>query len=112
MEIGHFDAPVTRKWRALAGARCAGYNSDVLRMTTRVLFFGRLKELAGVSEDACDLPDGVAIEQVFAHYAARCPQLAAFRPSVVASRNREFVSWETLVHSGDEVAFLPPVSGG
>ncbi len=102
----------TRKWPALAGTRCAGYNSDVPRITTRVLFFGRLKELAGVSEDACDLPDGAAIEQVFAHYAERCPRLAAFRSSVVAARNREFAAWETPVHTGDEVAFLPPVSGG
>jgi len=80
--------------------------------TAKVLFFGRLKELVGVSEDVFELRDGTAIEQIFAHYAARCPQLAAFRSSVVASRNREFACWETPVHSGDEVAFLPPVSGG
>lgn len=81
-------------------------------MTAKVLFFGRLKELVGVSEDTCAMPEGAAIEQIFAHYSERCPQLAAFRSSVVASRNREFASWETAVHSGDEVAFLPPVSGG
>jgi sulfur-carrier protein len=97
---------------ALAGVLFAGYNSRVPVMTAKILFFGRLKELVGVGEDACDLPDGAAIEQIFAHYAERCPQLAAFRSSVVASRNREFASWETPVHSGDEVAFLPPVSGG
>lgn len=81
-------------------------------MTAKVLFFGRLKELVGVSEDAYELCDGIAIEQIFAHYAERHPRLAAFRSSVVASRNCEFASWETVVHSGDEVAFLPPVSGG
>jgi molybdopterin converting factor subunit 1 len=103
---------LTESRPALAGVLFAGYNSSVPVMTAKVLFFGRLKELVGVSEDACDLPDGTAIEQIFAHYAARCPQLAAFRSSVVASRNREFAAWETPVHSGDEVAFLPPVSGG
>jgi len=97
---------------ALAGVLRAGYNSRVPVMTAKVLFFGRLKELVGVGEDAYELQDGAAIEQIFAHYAARCPGLAAFRSSVVASRNREFASWETPVHSGDEVAFLPPVSGG
>src|SRR5271169_2219933 len=96
----------------LAGVLRAGYNSRVPAMTAKVLFFGRLKELIGVGEDAYELRDGAAIEQIFAYYAARCPQLAAFRSSVVASRNREFASWETPVHSGDEVAFLPPVSGG
>lgn len=96
----------------LAGILRAGYNSPVPVTSAKVLFFGRLKELVGVSEDAYELRDGAAIEQIFAHYAARCPQLAAFRSSVVASRNHEFASWETPVHSGDEVAFLPPVSGG
>jgi molybdopterin converting factor small subunit len=77
-----------------------------------VLFFGRLKELVGVSEDAYEVRDGVAIEQIFADYARRFPRLAAFRSSVVASRNREFAAWETAVVAGDEVGFLPPVSGG
>lgn len=78
----------------------------------KVLFFGRLRELAGVSEDACDLPDGATLESVFGFYARRRPELAKFRSSLVASRNQEFVPWETPVRSGDEIAFLPPVSGG
>ena len=103
--------------RGWLGGSCAGYNHDVPACIARVLFFGRLRELVGVSEDAYELRDdalnrGVAIEQIFAHYAERFPKLAAFRSSVVASRNREFAAWETAVRSGDEVAFLPPVSGG
>ncbi|HEX4546214.1 MAG TPA: molybdopterin converting factor subunit 1 [Candidatus Acidoferrum sp.] len=78
----------------------------------KVLFFGRLKDLAGHAEDSLDLPDVATIEQLFALYAAKNPELAKFRPSVVASRNQEFASWDTPLHSGDEVAFLPPVSGG
>lgn len=97
---------------ALARVGGAGYNSGVPVMTAKVLFFGRLKDFVGVSEDAYELADGAAIEQIFAHYAERYPRLAAFRSSVVASRNREFASWKTVVHCGDEVAFLPPVSGG
>lgn len=103
---------LTESRAPLAGVCFAGYNSRMPAMTAKVLFFGRLKELVGVSEDAYELHDGAPIEQIFAHYAGRHPQLAAFRSSVVASRNREFASWETPVHSGDEVAFLPPVSGG
>jgi molybdopterin converting factor subunit 1 len=78
----------------------------------KVLFFGRLKDLAGHAEDSLDLPHIATIEQLFALYAAKNPELAKFRPSVVASRNQEFASWDTPLHSGDEVAFLPPVSGG
>jgi sulfur-carrier protein len=103
---------LSEKRAVLAAMMCAGYNSCEAVMTVKVLFFGRLKELVGVTEDAYDSPRGAAIEEIFAHYAERHPKLAAFRPSVVASRNREFASWDTLVHAGDEVAFLPPVSGG
>ena len=56
--------------------------------------------------------DATTIEQLFSLYAARHPELAKFRSSVVASRNQEFAPWDTPLRSGDEVAFLPPVSGG
>ena len=94
----------------------AGYNSlvGVSSQTARVkvLFFGRLKEIMGLAEDSVELRDGAAIEELFAHYGASRPELARFRASLVASRNREFVAWSTPLHAGDEVAFLPPVSGG
>jgi molybdopterin synthase sulfur carrier subunit len=78
----------------------------------KVLFFGRLKEIIGRSEESLDAAGASTIEQLFALYAARHPELTKFRPSLVASRNQEFAAWDTLLHSGDEVAFLPPVSGG
>lgn len=78
----------------------------------KVLFFGRLKDVFGRAEDSLDCGAISTIEQLFAAYAARSPELAKYRSSVVASRNQEFVSWDTPLHHGDEVAFLPPVSGG
>ena len=78
----------------------------------KVLFFGRLKEIAGRSEDASEIPEAATIEQLFALYAERYRELAKYRSSLVASRNQEFAAWDTPLHSGDEVAFLPPVSGG
>jgi len=78
----------------------------------KVLFFGRLKEIAGRSEDVLDLAEGAPIEALFARCVAQLPELARYRPSLVASRNQEFAAWSTPLHSGDEVAFLPPVSGG
>jgi molybdopterin converting factor subunit 1 len=78
----------------------------------KVLFFGRLKDIVGRAEDSVDLADGTRIEQLFDHYGARHPELARFRASLVASRNQEFAAWSTLLYAGDEVAFLPPVSGG
>jgi molybdopterin converting factor subunit 1 len=100
----------------LAPSRNAGYNARVppVSQTIRVkiLFFGRLKELAGHAEDSLEFAEGATVEQLFALYAARHPELAKYRSSVVASRNQEFAAWDTPLRSGDEVAFLPPVSGG
>lgn len=78
----------------------------------KVLFFGRLKDVVGQSEESLDVHDASTIEQLFALYSDRIPELAKYRSSVVASRNQEFAAWNTLLHPGDEVAFLPPVSGG
>lgn len=81
-------------------------------MRVKVLFFGRLREIVGREEDHLELADGTSVEQVFARYGGDFPALAAFRPSVVASVNQEFAAWSAPVQNGDEVAFLPPVSGG
>ena len=78
----------------------------------KVLFFGRLKEIIGHGEESIACADATTIEQLFALYSARNSELAKYRPSLVASRNQEFVGWDTPLQSGDEVAFLPPVSGG
>jgi molybdopterin converting factor subunit 1 len=98
----------------LAATGPTGYNFMVGNPAIRVkvLFFGRLKEIVGRAEDSVDLAEGAPIEELFARYAARDPELARFRASLVASRNQEFAAWTTPLQSGDEVAFLPPVSGG
>jgi sulfur-carrier protein len=100
----------------LAPSRRTGYNSSVPPVSqairVKVLFFGRLKELTGHAEDTAEFVDAATIEQLFVLYTARYPELAKYRSSVVASRNQEFAAWDTPLHGGDEVAFLPPVSGG
>ena len=78
----------------------------------KVLFFGRLKEAAGAAEEFVELAPGSRIEDLFAAFIARRPELARYRSSLVASRNQEFAAWSTSLDSGDEIAFLPPVSGG
>jgi len=81
-------------------------------MHVRVLFFGRLKDIVGKSEEDAELSDGARVEDLFARYGRSFPELAQFRPSVVASVNQEFAEWLAPLAAGDEVAFLPPVSGG
>lgn len=81
-------------------------------MVLRVLFFGQLREIVGVGEEACLAPDEAKLEDLFAIYADRFPRLAEFRASVAASINQEYAPWNARPRAGDEVAFLPPVSGG
>lgn len=81
-------------------------------MRVKVLFFGRVRELAGMAEEALEIPEGATLADVFERYAARFPQMSGFRASLVASRNQEFASWDTRLSAEDDIAFLPPVSGG
>lgn len=81
-------------------------------MHVRVLFFGQVREIVGRAEDSVELAPGARIEELFARYRDQHPALAPYRSSLVASRNQEFAPWTAALASGDEVAFLPPVSGG
>ena len=81
-------------------------------MRVRVLFFGRLKDIVGKSEEDAELSEGARVEDLFERYARRFPKLAAFRSSIAASVNQEYAGWRAPLANGDEVAFLPPVSGG
>jgi molybdopterin converting factor subunit 1 len=81
-------------------------------MTVKVLYFGRLRELCGSSEEFVDVHEGARIEDLFARCSSARPELGRFRPSLVAARNCEFAAWDTALSTGDEVGFLPPVSGG
>jgi MoaE-MoaD fusion protein len=78
----------------------------------RVLFFGQLREIVGAAEQNFDAADGARLEDLYAAYAQKFPRLAEFRGSVAASINREYAPWSAEPRAGDEVAFLPPVSGG
>jgi molybdopterin synthase catalytic subunit len=81
-------------------------------MRVRILFFGQLKEIVGIAEEDVELSDGARVDDLFERYGRRFPKLAEFRPSIVASVNQEYAAWRAPLSNGDEVAFLPPVSGG
>jgi MoaE-MoaD fusion protein len=81
-------------------------------MRVRVLFFGMLKDLVGGPSADVDFPQGTDLRAVFESYAVGHPLLRELAPSIVAALNQEFVPLSVSVTDGDEVAFLPPVSGG
>lgn len=81
-------------------------------MRVRVLFFGMLKDLAGKSEDSVDLPDGFTVGDLLTRYESQSTRLKESLPSAAAAVNQQYASPDTLLYDGDEVALLPPVSGG
>lgn len=82
-----------------------------MAIAVRVRFFARLRELAGCEVEAIEVPPGSRLKDVYdallAGHAALPP-----RESVRAAVNQEFADWAVPVADGDEVAFIPPVSGG
>jgi molybdopterin synthase catalytic subunit len=81
-------------------------------MWVRVLFFGILKDVAGCAEDRIQLQEGAKLETVFDRYADLFPKIRSLASSIVMARNHEFAPLSTPIADGDEIAFLPPVSGG
>ena len=80
-------------------------------MRVIVRCFASLRELA---QDRCELviADGTTVDGAWTAMADRFPGLGPHRPYVRAARNGAYVAWEDAVTDGDELAFLPPVSGG
>ena len=78
----------------------------------KVLFFGMLKDIVGRSEEQIELADGVRLDAVFTRYAREFPRLTEYESSIVLACNQQFCDRTEQVREGDEIAFLPPVSGG
>ena len=79
--------------------------------TMRILFFAHLKDITGCAETELPLDDLDATElwrQLIANY----PGLARVQPQVRLARNCDFADASTRFGAGDEVALIPPVSGG
>jgi molybdopterin converting factor subunit 1 len=81
-------------------------------MSIRVLFFASLADVVGVREaelEASKYPDVISI---YSHFETAFPQLRIHRSSILFALNSEFTDPASAVKDGDEIAFLPPVSGG
>ncbi len=81
-------------------------------MQVRVLFFGMLKEMLGRSSEELELPEGATLSDLLARYEREAPKLKQFLPSIALSINEEYAAASSRLKPGDEVALLPPVSGG
>jgi molybdopterin synthase catalytic subunit len=87
-------------------------SEDDMTVTVRVRLFAVQRELAGTREVALELPDGSDVEAAWSGLVARYPVLAPGRPSMRFARNGEYADPTAMLADGDEVAMIPPVSGG
>jgi molybdopterin converting factor subunit 1 len=78
----------------------------------RVLFFGVLRDVTGLREDSIEVPEGGLAASVFDHYSARFPRLGEMSKNIALAVNQKFCAPSEALSDGDELAFLPPVSGG
>jgi len=81
-------------------------------MQVRVLLFGILKDLAGRSSDSITLPEHATVSDVLQYYEERLSANHALWASIAVSVNQEYAISDSPLQSDDEVALLPPVSGG
>jgi molybdopterin converting factor subunit 1 len=81
-------------------------------MRVQVLFFGILRDLVGRASESLELHEGATVADVLEHYELRVPKLRGFMPSLAFSVNQNYAGRGAVLVHGDEVALLPPVSGG
>jgi molybdopterin synthase catalytic subunit/molybdopterin converting factor small subunit len=81
-------------------------------MQVRILFFGMLKEVAGQAGVLLTMPEHATPSDVLVHYNQIAPRLRELAPSIAIAINQEFAGPDSKLKDGDEIAFLPPVSGG
>jgi molybdopterin converting factor subunit 1 len=78
----------------------------------KVLFFGAAADRAGTRETELEVEDRATIAVIWPLIVERHPGLAPMRDTLAFAVNGEYARGEAVVSAGDEIAVLPPVSGG
>jgi molybdopterin converting factor subunit 1 len=81
-------------------------------MRVKVKLFAAFREIVGAKEEELNLKDGTTVQMLLDDYVRRFPQMDRYREHIILSVNREYGPPAKALKEGDEVSFLPPVSGG
>ena len=81
-------------------------------MRVNIRLFARLRDIAGAGEMERQGPDGATVRTVWETLASEFADLKDYEVSISTAVNAEYSRMDAPVADGDEVAFLPPVSGG
>src|SRR5580698_6039555 len=84
----------------------------VSRMQVRVLYLGMLREIAGRERDVVQLRDQASVGDLYTELKQRIPKLQDFRGAIALAVNYEYADAAATLQEDDEVALIPPVSGG
>ena len=81
-----------------------------MRVTVRL--FARLREIAGNGDFSREVPPGATVADLWAMLIGEFPEMSRYESSISSAVNEEYAKMTTRLADRDEVAFLPPVSGG
>ncbi len=81
-------------------------------MRVSIRLFARLRDIVGEGDFQRDLPSGATALSLWNDLAGEYPKLVAYRDAVSTAVNAEYARMDAALADGDEIAFLPPVSGG
>jgi molybdopterin converting factor subunit 1 len=81
-------------------------------MRVNILFFGSARDLTGFEREQVEIAPGESVGDLQARYEGRFPRLREMAGSLLAAVNQEMADRSCVLQDGDEVAFMPPVSGG
>ena len=81
-------------------------------MQVRVLYMGMLREIAGRERELVQMPEQASVGELYAQLQQRIPKLLDFRGAIALALNYEYAEAAATLHENDEVALIPPVSGG
>lgn len=81
-------------------------------MRIKVKLFASFRDIVGAKEEELEMPEGTTVQALLEDYIRRFPKMDRFREHIILSVNREYGASARVLRDGDEVSFLPPVSGG
>ena len=81
-------------------------------MTIRLLLFAAVRDIVGHGEMSLELAEGTTAAEVWSRLRSEHPRLAPYEAPPMVAINQTYAAPSTTLRDGDEVAFIPPVSGG
>ena len=106
----HLFVPGLAQVRLLTQPTLHYTNSETMR--TKVRFFARLSDLTGVRETSIEVGEGLSMADLFAALCSRYPELKDYEERLAFAVGNEYVDASFPLRGGEDVALIPPVSGG